>query len=111
MEDYIVLKSETETKGQAFFAVFDGQGGKEAAKYARNNLWQAIKDSEGFYSGDLVKVAQAIAAGFVKTHEDMWKVRDSWKKTKGGDPSPQYIRDNSCVCYCATRSNVHCKCW
>ena len=87
MEDYIVLKSETETKGQAFFAVFDGHGGKEAAKYARNNLWQAIKDSEGFYSGDPVKVTQAIAAGFVKTHEDMWKVRDSWKKTKGGDPS------------------------
>ena len=75
MEDYIVLKSETETKGQAFFAVFDGHGGKEAAKYARDNLWQAIKDSEGFDSGDPVKVAQAIAAGFVTTHEDMWKVR------------------------------------
>ena len=42
MEDYIVLKSETETKGQAFFAVFDGHGGKEAAKYARDNLWASI---------------------------------------------------------------------
>ena len=75
MEDYIVLKSETESKGQAFFAVFDGHGGKEAAKYARDNLWPAIKDSDGFDSSDPVKVAQAIAAGFVRTHEDMWKVR------------------------------------
>lgn len=75
MEDYMAMISETNTKGQAFFAVFDGHGGKEAAKYARDNLWTAIKDSEGFYSGNPVKVAQAIAAGFVKTHENMWKVR------------------------------------
>lgn len=75
MEDYIVLRSETESKGQAFFAVFDGHGGKEAAKYARDHLWPAIKNSDGFDSSDPVKVAQAIAAGFVQTHEDMWKVR------------------------------------
>lgn len=75
MEDYIVLESETDTRGQAFFAVFDGHGGKEAAKYARDNLWSSIKTSDGFESGAPVKVAQAIAAGFVQTHEDMWKVR------------------------------------
>lgn len=75
MEDYIVLNSETESKGQAFFAVFDGHGGKEAAKFARDNLWQAIKNSDGFYSDDPVKVARAIADGFVHTHEEMWKVR------------------------------------
>ena len=75
MEDYIVLKSEMESKRQAFFAVFDGHGGKEAAKFARDNLWQAIKDSDGFDSDDPVKVAKAIAAGFLQTHEEMWKVR------------------------------------
>ena len=75
MEDYIMLKSETESKGQAFFAVFDGHGGKEAAKFARDNLWEAIKDSEGYDSNDPENVAQAITAGFIQTHEDMWKVR------------------------------------
>ena len=75
MEDYISLKSETESKGQAFFAIFDGHGGKEAAKFARDNLWEAIKDNDGFDSDDPIKVAKAIAAGFVNTHEEMWKVR------------------------------------
>jgi len=72
MEDYIVLES---AKGQAFLAVLDGHGEKEAAKYARDNLWATIKASNGFESDDPVNVAQAITAGFVQTKENVWKVR------------------------------------
>ena len=79
LEDYIVLESETKTKQRAFFAVFDGHGGKEAAKYARDNLWTAIKDSAGFDSGNPAKVAEAIAAGFLKT--------------EGSDTSKNFVRD------------------
>ena len=74
LEDFILIP-ETEENGDAFFAVFDGHGGQEAAKYARDNLWQTIKASEGFDSSNPVKMTKAIVAGFVQTHEDMWKVR------------------------------------
>ena len=70
-EDLILKKLEED---QIFLAVFDGHGGKEAAQYAFENLWENIKSSEGFDSDEPKKVIQAIKAGFVKTHEDMWKV-------------------------------------
>ena len=72
LEDCMVVKTE---RYGTFLAVFDGHCGGEAAKYAKNNLWEAIKNSEGFDSKDPVKVVQAIKAGFVKTHEAMWEVR------------------------------------
>ena len=52
MEDYIVFRKER----QAFMAVFDGHGGKEAAEYAQDNLWQAIKQMDGFGTNDPVMV-------------------------------------------------------
>jgi len=74
MEDYIVLES---AKGQAFLAVFNGHGGKEVAKYARDNLWATIKASNRFESDDPVNMAQAIAAGFVQIQENMRKLEVS----------------------------------
>ena len=70
LEDYVVVQSEI--AGQAFTAMFDGQ---EVAKYTRDNLWEAIKKSNGFDSKDLTDMVQVIKAGFLKTNEDMWKVR------------------------------------
>jgi len=85
MEDYMVIQKEASKTDrgtepayhQVFLAVLDGHGGKEAAKYARENLWGSIKAHDYFKNGDPVKVAQSIASGFVKTHEDMWSVRGS----------------------------------
>jgi len=47
----------------------DGHGGKEAAKYARDNLWITIKASDGFESGDPVKVVQCSATSRSSTQE------------------------------------------
>ena len=51
MEDYLSVKLAPnenlrqipELREQAYVAVFDGHGGKEAAKYARERLWDTIQ--------------------------------------------------------------------
>lgn len=72
---------------QAFFAIFDGHGGGDAADFARNHLWDRIKQQKGFYSGDTSRVTKAIKDGFVATHREMWKHLDSWPRTRHGLPS------------------------
>ena len=92
LEDYVRLTSgETIT----FFSVFDGHSGNEAAKYARKHLWEAIKSSDGFGSKDPTVMKQAIIAGFLKTHEDMWKVRGKTHRTRqrvGSNTQVKYSR-------------------
>ena len=68
-EDLILVRYE---KGIncLFMAVFDGHGGIEAAKYAKENLWENIKSSEGFGS-DHTQMKVAIVEGFKKTQKDM----------------------------------------
>uniref|UniRef100_A0A8C7K7S5 PPM-type phosphatase domain-containing protein n=1 Tax=Oncorhynchus kisutch TaxID=8019 RepID=A0A8C7K7S5_ONCKI len=57
----------------AFFAVFDGHGGREAAQFARDYLWEFIKKQRGFWSKDDEEVCAAIRKGFVACHHAMWK--------------------------------------
>lgn len=57
----------------AFFAVFDGHGGREAALFARDHLWEFIKKQRGFWSKDYEEVCAAIRKGFVACHHAMWK--------------------------------------
>ena len=57
----------------AFFAVFDGHGGREAAQFARDNLWEFIKKQRGFWSRCEEEVCCAIRKGFVACHHAMWK--------------------------------------
>lgn len=57
----------------AFFAVFDGHGGREAAQFARDNLWEFIKKQRGFWSQCEEEVCSAIRKGFVACHHAMWK--------------------------------------
>ena len=57
----------------AFFAVFDGHGGREAALFARDHLWEFIKKQRGFWSKDYEDVCAAIRKGFVACHHAMWK--------------------------------------
>ncbi|KAK7882236.1 hypothetical protein WMY93_028410 [Mugilogobius chulae] len=71
----------------AFFAVFDGHGGAEAAQFARDHLWDFIKKQRGFWSSCDQEVCAAIRKGFVACHHAMWKKLPEWPKTLTGLPS------------------------
>ncbi|KAM4742933.1 protein phosphatase, Mg2+/Mn2+ dependent, 1Da isoform 3-T3 [Anableps anableps] len=71
----------------AFFAVFDGHGGSEAAQFARDCLWEYIKKQRGFWSDCDREVCSAIRKGFVACHHAMWKKLPEWPKTLTGLPS------------------------
>ncbi|XP_055513688.1 protein phosphatase, Mg2+/Mn2+ dependent, 1Da [Leucoraja erinacea] len=73
--------------GVAFFAVFDGHGGREAAVFARDNLWKCIKKQRGFLSEDPEEFRGAIRKGFIACHYAMWKKLPDWPKTLTGLPS------------------------
>ena len=68
LEEFTVAKMEW---GDSFFAVFDGHCGAGAARYARDNLWDNIKTTEGFYSDDPQTIKEAIIGGFAKTQDKM----------------------------------------
>ena len=72
MEDFQRVVFDRDPK-QAFFAIFDGHGGRDAAVFAQEHLWDIIKRQKGFYSNDKVRVTKAIKDGFMKTHRAMWK--------------------------------------
>lgn len=57
----------------AFFAVFDGHGGREAAQFAQDYLWEFLKKQRGFWSDSDREVCSAIRKGFVACHHAMWK--------------------------------------
>lgn len=57
----------------AFFAVFDGHGGCEAAQFARDYLWEFVKKQRGFWSDCDREVCSALRKGFVACHHAMWK--------------------------------------
>ncbi|XP_039986595.1 protein phosphatase, Mg2+/Mn2+ dependent, 1Da isoform X2 [Xiphias gladius] len=71
----------------AFFAVFDGHGGREAAQFARDYLWEFMKKQRGFWSECDREVCSAISKGFVACHHAMWKKLPEWPKTLTGLPS------------------------
>ncbi|XP_053703067.1 protein phosphatase, Mg2+/Mn2+ dependent, 1Db isoform X1 [Synchiropus splendidus] len=74
-------------KSVAFFAVFDGHGGREAAHFARENLWDLLKRQRGFWSKDHSEVCAALRKGFIACHHAMWKQLPEWPKTITGLPS------------------------
>ncbi|XP_029925128.1 protein phosphatase 1D-like [Myripristis murdjan] len=71
----------------AFFAVFDGHGGREAAHFARDHLWDLLKRQRGFWSKDHSEVCAALRKGFIACHHAMWKKLPEWPKTLTGLPS------------------------
>ena len=77
MEDFVDLRYEKDKNGNtvAFFAVFDGHGGKEAALFARNRMWSNLKRRTSFYSYCPKKVCKTISDVFLDTHESMWPHR------------------------------------
>ena len=58
----------------AFFGIFDGHGGKEAAHFAKDHLMDNIVSQRAFWSEQDADVLDAIREGFIQTHMAMWKV-------------------------------------
>ncbi|XP_064612423.1 uncharacterized protein LOC135476354 [Liolophura sinensis] len=87
MEDRYAVHFERNEKGVVefgYFGVFDGHGGAEAAKFARDRLLEEITKYDEFWTDDDENVCQAIKAGFLDTHKAMWKERDKWPMTSSG---------------------------
>lgn len=62
----------------AFFGVYDGHGGAEAATYAREHLMTAIVNQKQFWSEDDEDVLKAIREGYLQTHYAMWKIQGEY---------------------------------
>jgi protein phosphatase 1D len=57
----------------AYFGIFDGHGGREAALNAKHHLMDQIVQQKNFWSDDDELVLKAIREGFLTTHFAMWK--------------------------------------
>lgn len=57
----------------AFFGIFDGHGGPQAASFAKEHLLDAIVCHRGFWSDNDEDVLRAIRDGYIATHYAMWR--------------------------------------
>lgn len=57
----------------AFFGIFDGHGGAEAAAYAKEHLMRQIINQKQFWSENDEDVLRAIREGYIATHRAMWR--------------------------------------
>ena len=77
MEDvFSVAYQQTEDEKDleyAFFGIFDGHGGREAAQFAKDNLMDFVVSQKNFWSDEDELVLKAIREGFIATHQAMWK--------------------------------------
>ncbi|XP_023704224.1 uncharacterized protein LOC111862788 isoform X2 [Cryptotermes secundus] len=91
MEDmFSVAYQQTEDEKDleyAFFGIFDGHGGREAATFAKEHLMDYIVNQKGFWSDKDEDILRAIRDGFLQTHLSMWGQLESWPKTVYGLPS------------------------
>jgi len=77
----------------AYFGIFDGHGGKEAAEFARQSLCQHILEQDDFWPNTSDEnqndqlILSAIRKGFLACHNDMWNHVGKWAKTSSGLPS------------------------
>lgn len=71
----------------AFFGIYDGHGGAEAALYAKEHLMNTIVSQKLFWSENDEDVLKAIREGYIQTHYSMWREQDKWPKTSSGLPS------------------------
>ncbi|KAF5290114.1 hypothetical protein FQA39_LY14895 [Lamprigera yunnana] len=91
MEDFFsVAYQQTEDERDleyAFFGIYDGHGGAEAAAYAKEHLMELIVRQKNFWSDNDGDVLKAIKEGYIATHYAMWKEQAKWPKTASGLPS------------------------
>ncbi|UYV61292.1 PPM1D [Cordylochernes scorpioides] len=91
MEDaFVVAYQQSEDQKNleyAYFGIFDGHGGREAALFAKEHLMDFIVNQRNFWSNNDELILKAIKDGFVAAHHAMWKEVGGWPKTMSGLPS------------------------
>ncbi|XP_066153788.1 uncharacterized protein Pp2C1 [Euwallacea fornicatus] len=91
MEDcFSVAYQQTEDEKDleyAFFGIYDGHGGVEAASFAKEHLMETIIKHKNFWSENDEDVLRAIKDGYIATHYAMWRDQYKWPRTSSGLPS------------------------
>ena len=64
----------------AYFGIFDGHGGGEASKYARDHLLNEITKYDCFWSDNDDDILYAIKTAFLDTHYGMWREVGKFEK-------------------------------
>ncbi|KAI8379555.1 phosphatase 2C-like domain-containing protein [Radiomyces spectabilis] len=80
MEDAHTTIPEYTDTGASFFAVFDGHGGSNVAKYSGEHLQDRVLDSDDFRQG---KIREALKAGYLGIDEDLRKDPQYEHETSG----------------------------
>nr|XP_017090608.2 uncharacterized protein LOC108121169 isoform X1 [Drosophila bipectinata] len=68
----------------AFFGIYDGHGGPEAAVFAKEHLMLEIVKQKLFWSDKDEDVLRAIREGYIATHFAMWREQEKWPRTANG---------------------------
>lgn len=91
MEDYFSIAYQRTDDDKdlefAYFGIFDGHGGSEAALFAKDHLMEFIVQQRLFWSDRDEDVLKAIREGFIATHMAMLKEQEKWPRTASGLPS------------------------
>lgn len=93
----------------AYFGIFDGHGGSEAAVHAKDHLMDHIVSQKNFWSDDDELVLRAIRDGFIREHRSMWsklgklliKIIDMYDHYKHGQKNVYYFYLNNCFAFYA----------
>ncbi|ODM91912.1 Protein phosphatase 1D [Orchesella cincta] len=76
----VAFHSDSDTPGEslyAFFGVFDGHGGPEAAVFVKKHLIRHITDNYNFWSDTDSRILRAIKEGFLSVQESLWMERQA----------------------------------
>lgn len=84
MEDYVAvckypvkrnLDKSPDKNELIYLGVFDGHGGKEAAKFAQENLLEIIRTRKKFLAHDVTSVKEAIKESFLELQARLLNTR------------------------------------
>ena len=82
MEDVALVDFRREQNIEyAVFGIFDGHGGRQAARFAKHHLMSFIRQQKCFWSSRPENVKKAIHDGFIACHEAMRRKLSDWPKT------------------------------
>lgn len=63
----------------AFFGIYDGHGGSEAAAFAKEHLLNLIVGQKLFWSDNDDDILRGIREGYIATHYAMWREQGELK--------------------------------